>query len=195
MLPTYKIFKLLESTSFTVLNCFHFVLIFPMRTMLQTDTYVIDPKTTPGLVHADNLTKESAETTSELLKENNEKYHIFFTIEDHMGVYLHNHIAHHDLTLWALGAKPDVLRSQHERNTRYMRDAMIVVEPLVQDLADDTVFKKCLGREENFRNFEKYFIGQIQEKGYEAVLQKYLVDGGDIANDLHYRIYMGMCAS
>lgn len=163
--------------------------------MLQTDTFVIDPKTTPGLVHADNLTEESAQTTSELLKENNEKYHIFFTIEDHMGVYLHNHIAHHDLTLWALGATPDVLRSQHERNTRYMRDAMIVVEPLVQDLADDVVFKKCLGREENFRNFEKYFIGQIQEKGYEAVLQKYLVDGGDIANDMHYRIYMGMCAS
>lgn len=176
--------------------------------MLQTDTYVIDSTATPGLVHADNLTEESAQTTSQLLKENNEKYHIFFTIEDHMGVcfwfhladraytnvqvYLHNHIAHHDLTLWALGANPDVLRSQHERNTRYMRNAMIVVEPLVQDLADDAIFKKCLGREENFRNFEKYFIGQIQKNGYEAVLQKYLVGGGDIGNDLHYRIYMGM---
>lgn len=44
------------------------------------------------------------------------KSHIFFTIEDHMGVHLHNHIAHHDLTLWAFGTKPDLLRSLHERN-------------------------------------------------------------------------------
>ena len=54
--------------------------------MLQTDTFVIDPFLTPGFVHADNLTEESAKVTEEVLKENNEKYHIFFTIEDHMGV-------------------------------------------------------------------------------------------------------------
>lgn len=104
---------------------------------------------------------------------------------------MHNHIAHHDLTLWALGAKPEVLISQHERNTRYMRDAMIVVEPLVLDLEDDVIFKKCLGREENFRNFEKYFLNQIVQKGYQPVLQKYLVGDGDIAKDMRYRIYMG----
>jgi hypothetical protein len=54
--------------------------------MLRTDTFVIDPIATPGIVHADNLTAESAETTAELLKDNNDKYHIFFTMEDHMGV-------------------------------------------------------------------------------------------------------------
>ena len=53
---------------------------------LQTDTYVIDPIETPGLIHAENLTEESAKTTEELLKHNNENYHIFFTMEDHMGV-------------------------------------------------------------------------------------------------------------
>ena len=56
--------------------------------MLATDTFVIDPIKTPGLIHADGLTEESARTTEELLKENNEKYHIFFTLEDHMGVSL-----------------------------------------------------------------------------------------------------------
>lgn len=179
--------------------------------MLQTDTFVIDPVQTPGLVHAAKLTEESARTTEELLKENNEKYHIFFTVEDHMGVslpiptsqsdqpssrrpqvYLHNHIAHHDLTLWALGASPEVLRSQHDRNARYMRDAMIVVEPLVQDLEDDAIFKRCLGKEEHFRNFERFFLNQITQKGYQAVLQKYLIGGGDVADDMLYRIYMGM---
>ena len=61
--------------------------------MLQTDTYVIDPVQTPGFVHAANLTEESAKVTEEVLKENNEKYHIFFTIEDHMGVSLHSTVA------------------------------------------------------------------------------------------------------
>ena len=54
--------------------------------MLQTQTYVIDPVETPGLIHADHLTEESAKTTEELLKHNNENHHIFFTMEDHMGV-------------------------------------------------------------------------------------------------------------
>ena len=188
--------------------------------MFETDTFIIDAVKTPGLIHATNLTDESAATTTALLKDNNEKYQIFFTTADPMGlingtthnptppppphpkrsqayqplkVYLHNHIAHHDLTLWALGAKPEVLRSQHERNTRYMRDAMIIVEPLVLDLEDDVIFTKCLGREENFRNYEKFFLGQINQKGYQAVLQKYLVGDGQIANDMMFRIYMGKC--
>ena len=54
--------------------------------ILQTETFVIDHIETPGLIHAANLTAESAKTTEELLKHNNENYHIFFTMEDHMGV-------------------------------------------------------------------------------------------------------------
>lgn len=57
-----------------------------IQQMLQTQTYVIDLVETPGLIHADHLTEESAKTTEELLKHNNENYHIFFTMEDHMGV-------------------------------------------------------------------------------------------------------------
>ena len=160
--------------------------------MISTSSFSIDPKRTPGLIHAKKLTSESAATTEALLKENNEKYHIFFTVEDHMGVYLHNHIAHHDLTLWALGASPEVLRAQHDRNAKYMRDAMIVVEPLVQDLEDDEIYMKCLGKEEHFRNFERFFLRLIERDGYQKVLQKYMVDGGVIADDMMSRIYMGM---
>lgn len=54
--------------------------------MIDTDTFVVSPIETPGLVHAPNLTNESAKETEDLLKDNNNKYHIFFTLEDHMGV-------------------------------------------------------------------------------------------------------------
>ncbi|KAL9050446.1 MAG: hypothetical protein Q9162_006627 [Coniocarpon cinnabarinum] len=177
--------------------------------MLNTTSFSLTPEETPGLTHVERLSRESAQIVTNLLRENNEKYHIFITTEDHMGVrdafarqvlrlaltshqvYLHNHIAHHDLTLWALGAPPDILRSQHQRNTMYMRGAMTICQPIVQDLAADDIFMKCAGREENFRNFERYFIGAITEKGYECVLQKYLAGDGKLAQDMRYRIYMG----
>ena len=107
-------------------------------------------------------------------------------------MYLHNHIAHHDITLWALGAKPEVLRSQHRRNTLYMRDAMKVYKPVVQDLDEDYVFKRCLGREEHFHNFEVFFMNKIKEIGYRAVMQKYLLDRSPIADEMMSHIYMGM---
>lgn len=73
-----------------------------------------------------------------------------------------------------------------------MRDSMKVFKPVVQDLEDDFVFKKCLGREEHFRNFEVFFMKKIKEKGYEWVMQKYLLDRGEIADEMVSHIYMGM---
>lgn len=57
--------------------------------MLNTTTFSFSPTETPGHVHAENLTEESAKTLAELLQDNNAKHHIFFTTEDHMGVRLH----------------------------------------------------------------------------------------------------------
>lgn len=56
--------------------------------MLDTDDFVVSPVKTAGLAHVPNLTHESAKATEELLKDNNNRYHIFFTLEDHMGVGL-----------------------------------------------------------------------------------------------------------
>ena len=68
---------------------------------------------------------------------------------------------------------------------------MVIQNNLVDDLAIPSVFKRCTGREENFRNFERFFLKQISELGYEAVLQKYLVGGDEVANDMLCRIYHG----
>ena len=58
--------------------------------MLRITNFEIDPVQTPGLVHADNLTKESAQETTALLEENNARYHIFTTTEDDKGVSNNN---------------------------------------------------------------------------------------------------------
>jgi hypothetical protein len=67
-----------------------------------------------------------------------------------------------------------------------MREAMIVVPPLVQDLEDDDIFRRCLGKEEHFRNFEKFFLAQIRKVGYQ-----YLFEDTPLADDMKYRMYMG----
>ncbi|MCJ1479652.1 hypothetical protein MMC13_008338 [Lambiella insularis] len=159
--------------------------------MLKITNFKIDPIETPGIVHADNLTEESARETTILLEENNSRYHIFSTIEDDKGVYLHNHIVHQILTTWSLGAKPETIRLHQERNGQYQRQAMVIQSSLVEDMAIPSVFKRCLGREENYRNYERFFLKQINEHGYETVLQRYLVGGDEVADDMLCRIYMG----
>ncbi len=54
--------------------------------MLQINDFQISPADTRGIVHVENLTQESARETTELLRENNARYHIFTTTEDDKGV-------------------------------------------------------------------------------------------------------------
>ena len=54
--------------------------------MLKITNFRIDHVLTPGLVHVENLTPESARERSTLLEENNTRYHIFTTTEDDKGV-------------------------------------------------------------------------------------------------------------
>ncbi|KAK3360973.1 hypothetical protein B0T24DRAFT_539940 [Lasiosphaeria ovina] len=107
--------------------------------MIDTDDFAISAVETPGLLHVPNLTNESAKETEELLKDNNRRYHIFFTLEDHMG----------------------------------------------------TLFNRCLGKEEHYRNFEMFFLNMFKKIGWQATLQKYLLDGGPVADDMLCRVYMG----
>jgi hypothetical protein len=72
---------------------------------------------------------------------------------------------------------------------------MAIQNTLVEDMSESTVFKRCLGREENFFNFCLFFENEIDRIGYQAVLQKYLVGGSEIADDILCRIYMGKSSS
>ena len=90
-----------------------------------------------------------------------------------------------------MGAKPETIHWLHHRNTLVQRGTFSIQQSLVVDLIDPKVFKRCLGKEENFKNFEKFFMGQINEHGYEEVMQKYLFRRSEAADDLLIRNYMG----
>lgn len=57
-------------------------------------TAIIVSLDTPGRIHAKNLTEESARVASELLQENHEKYHIYFTSEELRGVSSYHQISY-----------------------------------------------------------------------------------------------------
>jgi hypothetical protein len=98
---------------------------------------------------------------------------------------------HHDITLWAMGATAESLKLHHARNSEYQQGAPTIQRSLTKDLANDAIFKRCIGKDEHFQNFVVFFEDMIREHGYQYVLKKYLVGGGDIADDMLCRLYMG----
>ncbi|KAL7623787.1 hypothetical protein AAE478_005340 [Parahypoxylon ruwenzoriense] len=142
-------------------------------------------KTTPGYTHADGLTEESARLVSELLTTNHASYHTRWK-----GTF-HNHIVHHLLALWALGATPDEIQYMWEYNTFYQTpvERPHGTAPVDLDLSDPVLFKKCLGNDDFYADFLKFFENEIAEKGVPAVLREYLLKGDERANDIFCRMY------
>lgn len=52
-------------------------------------------------------------------------------------------------------------------------------------------FKKHLGNEYYYQDYVHFFENEISTLGYQTVLQKYLVGGDEIADDILPRMWMG----
>ncbi|ETN36643.1 uncharacterized protein HMPREF1541_08921 [Cyphellophora europaea CBS 101466] len=155
--------------------------------MATGGTVHLDASATPGIHHATTgLTTESAKKASELLQRNHDDNHIFFNASG-----FHNHIAHHLLALYALGASPQQLQHAFDSNQGYQRKQFPLDAGNVQDLSDPERFKECLGKEKYYHDFEAFFGREIDEKGYEAVVKEYLLKGDERADDLLWRTYAG----
>ncbi|OCK72798.1 hypothetical protein K432DRAFT_430891 [Lepidopterella palustris CBS 459.81] len=149
-------------------------------------TIQLSPHATPGYIHAEGLTEESAKITSELLTINHALYHTRWKDT------LHNHIVHHLLALWALGAKPNEIQEMWEYNKDYQgpiekRPPETVLPDL--DLNDSVVFQKCLGNDDCYVDFLKFFENEVAEKGMQEVIKEYLFRGDERANDILGRMF------
>jgi hypothetical protein len=59
----------------------------------------------------------------------------------------HNHISHHILTLFALGATPSDIQKAFDENNVMQKPHFPIEDRIVQDMADPTNFRKYLGKE------------------------------------------------
>ncbi len=142
--------------------------------------------TDSGVFRGPVIHAESAKTASQVLQENHDKYHIFFNKDG-----FHNHIAHHVLTIFALGATEQEIQKAYDANKIYQRPQHPIRQEIVQDMGDNAIFTKYLGQEEYFSHYEAFFQKEIDANGWEAVLTEHLFAHDEHADDLLVRMYAG----
>ena len=153
---------------------------------MATASHIELSPTSAGVYHVPQLSAESGNIGSQLLQENHDKYHIFFNAKG-----FHNHIAHHLLTLYALGAKPEELRQAFDDHKTSQRSHYPVVKSNVDAMADPDKFKDFLGKEEYFQDFEEFFRRQIEEKGWEEVVNEHMFARTEHAERILVRMFGG----
>ncbi|MCJ1380737.1 hypothetical protein MMC17_003845 [Xylographa soralifera] len=153
--------------------------------MTTSSKIVLTPALT-GEYSFGELTEASAKKASELLQENHDNHHIFFNKSG-----FHNHIAHHLLTIYALGASPEIIQDQYDRNASYQRAPEPVDENVIKDLHDPSKYSKYLKNERYYHDYLVFFQREIDEKGYEEVINEYVLKGDERADDMLGRMYGG----
>ncbi|KAK4240294.1 hypothetical protein C8A03DRAFT_31597 [Achaetomium macrosporum] len=151
----------------------------------STKTVQLSPSATPGYTHAGPQTEESAKKASELLTANHALYHARWSHT------FHNHITHHLLAIWVLGASPAEIQDLYDYNTPYQEpsERPHTAVSTYRDLKDPAIFDKCLGEYDCYVDFLKFFEDEIAEKGVPHVINEYLLKGDERANDLFCRMY------
>ncbi|KAI0908992.1 HypA protein [Ustulina deusta] len=156
-----------------------------LDTMATARTIQITPENT-GLWHRQQ-TEAAAKKTTELLQEDLEKHHCYFNDRG-----FHNHISHHLLALYALGASADDIQKGYNDNTDYQKTSYRVHRDQIEELKDFEVAKQKLGKEEYYTDFLLFFQNEIEEKGWQAVLNEYLFKGDERSEDMLIRMFAGL---
>ncbi|KAI0157367.1 HypA protein [Xylariaceae sp. FL1272] len=125
-----------------------------------------------------------ARKTTELLQIDHEKHHCFFN--DHG---FHDHISHHLLAIYGLGASVEDIQKAYDDNVGYQRSMMAVHPGRVEELKDWEKAQERLGNEENYHDFLVFFQEEIDRMGWEDVLNDYLFKGDERADDLLSRMF------
>jgi hypothetical protein len=94
------------------------------------------------------------------------------------------------LTIYALGASPDALHQAYLNNSSYQRPALPA--KAASELSDPETFKACLGKEEHYGDFLRFFQSEMEEHGWQRVLNTHLFASTDMSNDLFGRLFAGL---
>ncbi|KAK5940957.1 hypothetical protein PMZ80_006234 [Knufia obscura] len=157
--------------------------------MATAATVSLTPDTS-GVLHipTSQLSQDSCKLASQLLQKNHNDYHMYFNQSG-----FHNHIAHHLLTIFALGATPPQIQKAYDDNATYQRPQFPVDKDTVSSMADPALFAKYLGNERYFHDYEIFFRKEIEKHNgnYGAMLKEQLLSDTPQAKDLLVRMFAG----
>ncbi|KAF9877039.1 hypothetical protein CkaCkLH20_05305 [Colletotrichum karsti] len=156
--------------------------------MSSTKHISISPKIRGGWP-ATNHDPTSAEKASKLLQEDLVKFDMFFEPPRH------NHIVHHIIAAYALGASPGQLQRAFDVNAAYQRPCLPHNEDVIQAMSDKRKINTFLDAYQHYPSFLAFFQRQIDAKGPGAVLEEYLFANDHVSNELLVRWVAGLLHS
>lgn len=108
-----------------------------------------------------------------------------------LTIFRKDHIVHHICTSFALGACPDVLEDNYNRNNTYQRRPPPLHGDLAQRLQDSTVFIDNMFKPKTYSDYMHFFTEEIEAKGYVKVVSDYVFGKHERANIMFNRLFAG----
>lgn len=145
--------------------------------------------TSPPLSYAalPGATAGTSTLTSNLLQKNHETHHLYF---NHQG--FHNHIPHHLLALYALGANESLIQRAYDENATYQRDIHDVNPKEPAKLGEDvSSWKEYLGKEDYYTDFLNFYKGKIEKDGWEKVVGEWVFGAKGLEREMLDRLFAG----
>ncbi|KAK7060918.1 hypothetical protein VNI00_000651 [Paramarasmius palmivorus] len=108
---------------------------------------------------------ESTKTLREVLRKNHEQWHCFY---DELG--RHNHISHHTLAVWALGAHQDVVRMGYDKNEHLQQPKGESPGVITKEN-----WKDSLGDRRHYSSYIAFFTSVVKEIGSARAVEQYVL--------------------
>src|SRR5579871_6097848 len=102
-----------------------------------------------------------------------------------------NHIAHHLLTLYALGCDAATIKHHYINNKSYQRPNQPIHDKVIQEMHDPAKFQKFLGQEDYYHDYLVFFQSEIDAKGWPAVINEYCFARDERSDDMLVRLFSG----
>ncbi|KAF8310000.1 hypothetical protein DL93DRAFT_2062450 [Clavulina sp. PMI_390] len=115
------------------------------------------------------VTSESTQKLVELLRLNDERYHVFF---NSMG--FHNHLTHHVLAAWSLGASAAELQQAFNEHASYQRKKPIPPEKITGHFSFTNI-SYLLSSEKYYEGYRQFFADKLlRPDGISKTLEEFV---------------------
>ncbi|KAG8742800.1 hypothetical protein FRC10_000910 [Ceratobasidium sp. 414] len=110
------------------------------------------------------ITPDSTAALQRLLKENHQRFHVFFN-----DMHFHNHLPHHLFAAYGIGAPPSVLQAAFDHHASYQRPAYKSPESITREN-----WTKFLGNEDYYNSYMGFWNDEIQKHGLAPTFERFI---------------------
>ncbi|EWC47454.1 hypothetical protein DRE_00422 [Drechslerella stenobrocha 248] len=132
-------------------------------------------------------TPESTAKINSLLQQNHDNFHIFSDFEDR----LHNHLSHHLLAIYALGATPENLQFAYDTNAGHLLPIGEKNAPVVENLSHSESWGEYLGKAEMYHTFLQFFQNSIDQVGWQETVKRHIFSEKGVKDGMPERLVAG----